>query len=162
MTSRDRYDGSLGSVRYNAFVARIEAIESAYEKVAKNNTPSPVLLDLLFTLVANEKMVYKHILANADIVPWGTIETVTWGDVDTLVRSFRHTFESLVTIIRTRHVGDMTQPYLWQGHGDDAHKTVGEVYNRGEIPYLLIESHSTSRRCMHKEIRKFIKKQTSC
>jgi hypothetical protein len=59
---------------------------------------------------------------------------------------YKFVFENLVTIIRTRHVGDMTQPYVWQGHGDDAHKTIGEVYSRGEIPYLLIESHSTSRK----------------
>lgn len=158
MTKRDRYDGSLGSVRFNAFIARIEAIESTYEK----NASAFNLLDLLFTLVANEKMVYKHILANEDIVPWGILETATWGDVDTLVRSLRHTFENLVTIIRTRHVGDMTQRYVWQGYSDDPSKVVGDVYHRGDIPYLLIESHSTSRRCMHKEIKQFIRKQTSC
>ena len=162
MTKRDRYDGSLGSVRFNAFIKRIETIEHAYEKVAKNKKPSPVLLDLLFTLISNEKMVYKHILANEDIVPWGILETATWGDVDTLVRSLRHTFENLVTIIRTRHVGDMTQPYVWQGYSDDPSKVVGDIYHRGDIPYLLIESHSTSRRCMHKEIKQFIRKQTSC
>jgi len=162
MTKRDRYNGSLGSKRFNAFIARIEAIESAYEKVAKNKVPSPILLDLLFTLVANEKMVYKHILANEDTIPWGILETFTWGDVDTLVKSLRHTFENLVTIIRKRHVGDMTQRYVWQGYSDDPSKVVGDVYNRGNIPYLLIESHSTSRRCMHKEIKQFIRKQTSC
>ncbi len=162
MTKRDRYDGSLGSVRFNAFIKRIEAIEHAYEKVAKNTKPSPVLLDLLFTLVANEKMVYKHILANENTIPWGILETITWGDVDTLVKSLRHTFENLVTIIRTRHVGEMTQSYKWQGYSDDPSKVVGGTYYRGDIPYLLIESHSTSRRCMHKEIKQFIRKQTSC
>jgi len=48
------------------------------------------------------------------------------GDIDTLVKSFRNINENIVSIIRTRHLGDMTQPYVWQGHGDDAHKTVGE------------------------------------
>ena len=158
MTKRDRYDGSLGSRRFHAFIARIEKIEKAY---AQTQSPT-VLNDLLFTLIANEKMIYKPVLDHANSIPWGIIEAVTWGDVDTLVRRLRHAFESIVTIIRTRNVGDMTQQYVWQGYGDDPHKVTGETYNRGDIPYLLIESHSTSRRCMHKEIKKFIRKQTSC
>ena len=37
-----------------------------------------------------------------------------------------------------------------------------EMEKRGSLMYLLIHSHSTSRRCMHKEVKEFLERQTSC
>jgi hypothetical protein len=147
VTGRDKYHRSAQTANYRKFIAKIEGLENrATAKPAAN-----LLFDLLLTLLVHNPQV--HGLATMFNTWAGHIENIEYlvtGDLDATARALRSTLSHLANALLTRYVGQIedasdTQPSSITG-------------KRGSLPYLLTESHSTSRRVLHPEVKEFLQR----
>ena len=150
VTDRDLYYGSMGSMRYAAFILQIEVAENSY-----NANPSATnLLNLLFILISNADIAYEKIMEFTDYSDTiNYLEYVATGNTDTLLKRVKAILINIRTIVQSRHVGSLL---------DERDPKTEYMETRGNLMYLLEHSHSTSRHCMHKEVKAFLEKQTSC
>ena len=176
VTKRDLYDGSVGSENYKKFVKRIEDIEEKYT----DNPSEKNLLDLLFMLIAQESSAYALI---KEITSYGNmldnIEYIATGELDTQLKLIRHTLENLEEVFDSRRFTDVKRIYdrergktlYYDSLVDERHiftksdrnknsdaNPHNDVLKRGTLMYLLQESHSTSRRVLHPEVKEFLEK----
>jgi len=174
VTERDLYNGSQGSENYKKFVKYIEDIETEYD----SNPSEKNLLDLLFTLIAQDSSAYALI---KEITSYGNmldnIEYVATGELDTQLKQIRHTLENLEVVFDSRRFSTSLPrksrqrgPTLYYDSLEDEKHTFSkediiknndtnshnDVMKRGSLMYLLQESHSTSRRILHTEVKEFL------
>ena len=151
ITSRDQYDGKIGSNNFSKFIERIEESEDIYEDHPKE--PSSIL-NLIFILLANDHRVEPYINElkfSRDICD--IAEYIVTGELDASVRQVRHMLTNIHIILEQRNVGGLL---------DTSHSLINEeVLQRGSLSYFLIESHSTSRRSLHMELKDFLQQVTS-
>lgn len=152
----------MGSKSYKKFIVYIEEIEKRY-----NANPSEYnLLDLLFTLLAQDENFYEVI---KEITGWKTVlnysEYIVTGDVDTTVKALRHTLNNLEEVFDDRRFGTALPrkkrqrgPTVYRSSLVDERQKVSnkDVMKRGSLMYLLQESHSTSRRMLHNDVEDFL------
>ena len=144
VTTEDLYDKNKSlTANYRVFIKRIETIEKRY---AANPSISN-LMDLLFSLLAQDPIIYDAIMTTSEL--GDTIGEAEWGltgETDTRAKQVRELLTRLRTVFEKRSVGGLVD------------ETDTSKIKRGSIPYLLIESHSTSRRRLHKKLKSFIKR----
>ena len=143
VTQRDKYDNSIGSEHYKRFIKRIETVEDHYASDPSDKN----LLDLLFLLLAQEKSIYDTLkrFTTTWIKYINMAEYIATGEVDKTLKALR------MTMI---HLDDVFDKHYFQGIQDE--RDINK--QRGTLLYLLKESHSTSRRVLHPELKKFLTK----
>ncbi|QKF73027.1 hypothetical protein AFAEC_0852 [Aliarcobacter faecis] len=158
VTKDDLYNSAFNSKNYDRFINRIENIENRFE-----TSPSKTnLLDLLFTLLANDKAIYTLIKELASWNKWINIgEVAVTGKLDTNLKRVRNLFSNLEKIFDDRHFDLLDSSHKLskeqiQNNSDD--NPYNDTLQRGSLMYFLVESHSTSRRYMHKELKEFLEK----
>jgi len=166
VTDRDLYNGSQGSKNYKKFVESIEKIEKNYA----SNPSEKNLLDLLFTLIAQDSSAYaliKEVTSYSNTLD--NIEYVATGELDTQLKQIRHTLENLDEVFDSRRFGtplprkkrQRGPTVYYDSLEDETHILTKEniendMMKRGSLMYLLQESHSTSRRVLHPEVKDFL------
>ena len=158
VTKDDLYNNAFNSKNYDNFINRIEDIENRFE-----TSPSKTnLLDLLFTLLANDKPIYDLIKEFTSWNKWiNRGEYVAWGTLDRNLKRVRNLFTNLEEIFDKRYFNledgshKLTKEQLEKNEDNNPHNN---TLKRGSLMYFLVESHSTSRRYMHKELKDFLEK----
>lgn len=151
VTHDDPYSNTEQVENYEKFINYIEGIEKNYE----TNPSQYNLLDLLLTLVGNEATAYSIIERLPNIISIiNTAEYIATGRLDARLKLFRTMLTNLKSVFDTRYFGGLV---------DTSHKLSAEdkqkgVVQRGSLLYFLKESHSTSRRVLHREVKEFIEK----
>ena len=158
VTKDDLYNNAFNSKNYDNFINKIEAIENKFE----TNPNRYNLLDLLFTLLANDKPIYGLIKELASWNKWiNRGEYATWGTLDTNLKRVRNLFTNLEKIFDDRYFNlldtshRLTKEQLEKNEDNNPHNN---TLKRGELMYFLTESHSTSRRYLHKELKEFLER----
>lgn len=147
VTTRDHYHSSAQSPNSLTLMTRIETLEKRMASKPDDN----LLFDLLFILLVHNPQVrgVATMLNN-----WAgyinSFEYVATGDVDATAKSLRGTMTNLANALLSRFVGELEDP-------SDTHPNP-EIGQRGSLSYLLIESHSTSRRVLHPEVKAFLQR----
>lgn len=147
VTARDPYHSSVQQANCRKLMARIEIME-------KRAIPKPqpnLLFDLLLTLMVHNPQARD--LATmfsewAEIIDY--LEYGLTGDLDATAKAIRSTMTNLSNALLSRFVGELED-------STDTHPDK-EIGQRGSLPYLLKESHSTSRRVLHPEVRAFLQR----
>ncbi|RXJ65223.1 hypothetical protein CRV08_15650 [Halarcobacter ebronensis] len=157
ITSEDIYSSKKEAKNYYEFIKYIEEIEERYEK----NKTQFNLLDLLFTLIANDKKAQEllstlpNIISKIDIA-----EYIATGKLDVKLKLLRDLLTNINSVFEFRNFGeleDSTHKLTKQQEENNKDKNpYNDTLKRGSLMYFLIESHSTSRRWLHKEVKEFL------
>jgi hypothetical protein len=88
-------------------------------------------------------------------------EVVVTGKLDANLKRVRNLFSNLEKIFDDRHFDLLDSSHKLskeqiENNSDD--NPYNDTLQRGSLMYFLVESHSTSRRYMHKELREFLEK----
>ncbi|AXX93596.1 hypothetical protein CPU12_13540 [Malaciobacter molluscorum LMG 25693] len=159
VTNDDIYSSKKESKNYYEFIKYIEEIEERYEK----NKTQFNLLDLLFTLIANDKKAktllntLPSIINKIDIV-----EYIVTGEADRRLKLLRKLLTNIKTVFDVRSFGELEDSsqklILEQEENNKDSNPYNDTLKRGSLMYFLIESHSTSRRRFHQKVKKFLKR----
>ena len=147
VTERDKYHSSAQTANYHKFIAKIEALENRATAKPEAN----LLFDLLLTLLVHNSQ--AHGLATMFNTWAGHIEKIEYvvtGDLDATAKAVRATLSNLANALLSRHVGPIED-----ASDNQPDQKTGK---RGSLPYLLTESHSTSRRVLHPEVKAFLQR----
>lgn len=146
VTNRDRYDCKVQSVNYKMFIKRVEQIEKNYKASPNQHN----LLDLVFLLIEQEVSLHKYL----NFGNWSLLAKKIFGNSKSEIGQLIATLEKLdrnyLALTMSRNFG-----------GIKAEECSVNEMKCGSIPYLLIESHSTSRRVLQKEVAEFINRLSS-
>ena len=148
VTSKDKYHNSIQKANCLKLMAKIEVLEK--RATAK---PEPNLLfDLLLILMVHDPRVRG--LAN-DFRRWASswidnIENLVTGDLDATLKAVHATMSNMSNALLSRFEGEIED--ATDTHPDE------EMGRRGSLPYLLKESHSTSRRVLQPEVKAFLQR----
>lgn len=158
VTKDDLYNNAFNSKNYDNFINKIENIENRFETSPNKYN----LLDLLFTLLANDKPIYDLIKEFASWNKWINVsEIFVTGKLDTNLKRVRNLLTNLEEIFDKRYFNledtshRLTKEQLEKNEDNNPHNN---TLKRGSLMYFLVESHSTSRRYMHKELKEFLEK----
>ena len=160
VSHEDKYDGSDGSKNFDAFISYVKGIENRC-----TNKPSEYdLLDLVFTLLGQMGVVYKY-----KGVGFGTALKIfanwwrynRWSHLSFSASDFEKRLFQLADVVdnyqkifQARDFGGIvdTQDVLTKNE-----KKEGKM-QRGTINYLLIVSHSISRKIFYPRVKEFFQK----
>ncbi|WP_419766783.1 hypothetical protein [Arcobacter sp.] len=159
VTSDDIYSSKKETKNYYEFIKYIEDVEERYEK----NKTQFNLLDLLLTLISNDKKAQELRSTLPDIISKiDKAEYIATGEVDVKLKLLRNLLTNINSVFEFRNFGELE---------DSTHKLTpkqekfnedknpyNDTLKRGSLMYLLIESHSTSRRWLHKEVKDFLQR----
>jgi hypothetical protein len=168
VTNRDEYFKAVESKNYYSFIKYVESIEKKCESELNQTN----LLDLIFTLIQQFGVIYEY-----KGVGFGTalkgfayyIKAKRLGKLNFKASEFENRLFQLANLVtkfqeifKARDFGGvidsthkLTPEQKAKNNDDDPNN---DTLIRGSIPYLLIESHSTSRRVLHKEVRDFLRR----
>lgn len=147
VTSRDAYHGKPQTTSYSKLIAKIEALE----KRISAKPDADQLLELLLILLVHNPQVRGMATRFRTWVDWiNSAEYAVTGDLDTTLKAARATLTNLANALLNRFEGEIEDPT------DTSPSPV--VGRRGSLQYLLVESHSTSRRVLHPEVKTFLQK----
>ena len=162
VTNRDKYASKPEALNYYKFISYIEEIEKKYENDANQTN----LLDLIFTLIVAElgesSYSYKGIKFGSALKGFANALKVNrWRNLNFKANEFEKRVFQLANLVQKFQ--EIFEKRDFGGLKDKSHKLTKEdkekkVLQRGSIPYLLIEAHSTSRRILHIEVKDFLKK----
>jgi hypothetical protein len=162
VTSRDKYFDKPENISFYKFIKYIKTVEDNYSKDANQTN----LLDLIFALIVGQvgKGIhsYKGVGFGSALKGFANaIKVKRWSDLDFSASEFeKRVFElanmvtNYQTIFKRRDFGNI----LDKSHILTEKEKKDKVMQRGSIPYLLIESHSTSRRVLHSEVKELLNK----
>ncbi|WP_404319622.1 hypothetical protein [Malaciobacter canalis] len=159
VTSDDIYSSKKEAKNYYKFIAYIEEIEKRYEQ-----SPSQYnLLDLLFTLIANEKKAKDFLSTLPDIInKIDIVEYIVTGEADRRLKLLRKLLTNIKTVFDVRNFGELEDSSqkltLEQEENNKDNNPYNDSLKRGSLMYFLIESHSTSRRRLHPKVKEFLKR----
>jgi hypothetical protein len=147
VTSKDKYHNSVQKVNCLKLMATLELLEK--RATAK---PEPNLLfDLLLILMVHDPKVRG--MAN-DFRTWASwidkAEIAVTGELDATLKAARATMTNMSDALLDRFEGEIED-------ATDTHPDK-EAGKRGSLPYLLKESHSTSRRVLHPKVKAFLQR----
>lgn len=129
------------SERYYKLLKDLKEKEKKYEE----NQNQTNLMDMLFTLVSQTKI---YNLLNSWVNPTiFVLKVILNKEAAEKIDRFKIAINKIMSILNKSHVGNL------------------EISNMGELIYFLEESHSTSRRYLHEEVKEFInkmKKEEKC
>ena len=159
VTSDDIYSSKKETKNYYEFIKYIEEVEERYEK----NKTQFNLLDLLLTLISNDKKAQELRSTLPDIISKiDKAEYIATGEVDLKLKLLRNLLTNINSVFEFRNFGELE---------DSTHKLTpkqekfnedknpyNDTLKRESLMYLLIESHSTSRRWLHKEVKDFLQR----
>ncbi|MDX4069892.1 lipase family protein [Aliarcobacter skirrowii] len=161
VTQDDLYNNAFNSKNYDNFINRIEDIENRFE-----TSPSKTnLLDLLFTLLANDETIYSFIKAISrffnESYKMKIAEHFSRGVLANNIERVKILFTNLEEIFDERYFNLEDSSHRLskeqiENNSDD--NPYNNTLKRGSLIYFLVESHSTSRRYMHKELKEFLEK----
>ncbi len=147
VTARDSYHRSAQQTNSRRLMARIETLE----KRATAKPEANLLFDLLLILMVHNPQVRGvATMLNTWAGRIDKFEYVATGDVDAAAKAMHATMSNLANALLSRFVGEIED-------ASDTHPTE-EMPKRGSLPYLLKESHSTSRRVLHPEVKAFLQR----
>ena len=156
VTSEDIYSSKIEAKNYYEFIKYIEEIEERYEK----NKTQFNLLDLLFTLIANDKKAQNILNILSKIIKYINVaEYIGTGEVDVRLKLLRNLLTNINSVFEFRNFGkleDSTHKLTQQLNEDT--NPYNDTLKRGSLMYFLIESHSTSRRRLHPRLKEFLKR----
>jgi hypothetical protein len=147
VTAKDKYHNSPQKANCLKLMTKIEALE----KRATAKPDANLLFDLVLILMVHDPKVRG--LAN-DFRSWAawmnTAENLVTGDLDATLKAVRAMMTNMSNALLSRFEGEIEDP-------SDTHpdKKIGR---RGSLPYLLKESHSTSRRVLRPEVKAFLQR----
>jgi hypothetical protein len=147
VTARDKYHDSTQKANCIKLIAKLEALEKRVSAKPQAN----LLFDLvLILLVHNPQVRGIATMFNdwAGYIDW--FEYAATGDVDVAAKALHATMTNLANALLSRFVGEIEDSSDTQPDEDSG--------KRGSLPYLLKESHSTSRRVLHPEVKAFLKR----
>ncbi|MGR8999860.1 MAG: hypothetical protein ACU88J_12550 [Gammaproteobacteria bacterium] len=160
ITDRDAYDGTDGSANFDAFISYIEKVEKNY----KSDPSEKNLLDLLFVLIQQLGVIYNY-----KGVGFGTglkAFAYFWkghrlSRLNFKASNFEKRLFQLADVVKNYEIIFKARDF--GGVVDSTHKVSQAdkkkgIMQRGSILYLLMESHSTSRRVLHDEVRDFLRR----
>ncbi|PHR56509.1 MAG: hypothetical protein COA44_07825 [Arcobacter sp.] len=122
------------SERYYKFIENIEKLEDNYNTSSSQTN----LMEILFTLLAQSPM-HTMIDKWASIGLFG-LEFVLNDNAEESLKGLKTTINKLKKLFDDRYVGEL------------------EAFGKGSLDYFMIESHSTSRRVLHDDVEKFLKR----
>lgn len=159
VTSEDIYSSKTEAKNYYEFIKNIEEIEERYEK----NKTQTNLLDLLFTLIANDKKAQKLLGTLPTAITYiNRAEYIVTGKLDVKLKLLRTVLTNINSVFDVRNFGeleDSTHKLNPKQEKDNQDKNpYNDTLKRGSLMYFLIESHSTSRRWLHKEVKEFLQR----
>jgi len=130
--SQDLLEPKVFSERYYKFIDRVETLEKNY-----NANPSQTnLMEILFSLLAQSPV---HTMVDKfSGVGFFTLKLVLNGDAEKSIVKLRKTVNKLKKLFDKRYVGEL------------------EAFKMGSLDYFMIESHSTSRRILHDDVKDFL------
>ncbi len=167
VTSRDVYDKQKPySDHFKKFITHINRIEDEY-----SGSPRRSLVDLIFTLAQqsakiryiSQKVTEKAILMRnlAQLISKYR-RSYTWakqGETERNLFSVASSLQNITDILSDREFGELEPEYTLIS--DEEKGRLAEKEKKlvpGSIPYLLIESHSVSRRKLHDEVKDFLRR----
>lgn len=136
--TQQKVDDSLNpkvfSERYYKLLSNLEKKELIYQ----SNPNQTNLMDMLFTLIA-------HSPVHSGIDSWGNtgifgLSVALDNKAEDSLDEFKIVLNKLKSIFNKRYVGNL------------------EAFNMGDLMYFMQESHSTSRRYLHKEVEEFLRR----
>lgn len=152
VTTRDLYDRSAQKNNAVKLLGKIKVLE----KKATAKPEANLLFDLLLTLMVHNPQVrdIAHMIQKwaerIRVIEENTPKTLKAADdVKFAANSLHTTMNNVVKALFFRFVGELEDP---------TDKTPSEIGQRGSLPYLLRESHSTSRRVLHPEVKAFLQR----
>jgi hypothetical protein len=148
VTTRDKYHDSTQKANCIKLIAKLEALEKRVSAKPEAN----LLFDLVLILLVHDPKVRG--IANmfndwAGYIDW--FEYAATGDVDVAAKALHATMTNLANALLSRFVGEIED-------ASDTHIPTEDNPKRGSLPYLLKESHSTSRRVLHTEVQEFLQR----
>lgn len=147
VTARDKYNDSKQKANAIKLMANLEALEKRVTAKPQAN----LLFDLVLILLVHNPQVRGIATMFNDWAGYiDYFEYVATGDVDAAARALRTTMTNLANALLSRFVGEIEDQSDTQPNKDSG--------KRGSLPYLLKESHSTSRRVLHPEVKAFLKR----
>ena len=150
VTARDPYHNSRQKANCLALMAKIEILEKRTSAKPEAN----LLFDLLLTLmVHNPQARGLATMFNTWAGHIDSFEYVATGDVDATAKALRATMSNMSNALLSRFEGEIEDE-------SDIHPNHA-TGKRGSLPYLLKESHSTSRRVLHPEVKAFLQRMMS-
>jgi hypothetical protein len=147
VTARDKYNDSTQKANCIKLITKLEALEKRVSAKPQAN----LLFDLVLILLVHNPQVrgIATMFNNwAGYLDW--FEYAATGDVDVAAKALHATMTNLANALLSRFVGEIEDP-------TDTHPNE-DIGKRGSLPYLLKESHSTSRRVLHPEVKAFLKR----
>ena len=130
--TNDILEPKIFSERYYKFIAKMEEREKNY-----NSNPSQKnLMDILFSLLA-QSPVHTMIDRWAGIGLFG-LEVLLNDNAEKSLKGLTVTIDKLKKLFDDRYVGEL------------------EAFGMGSLDYFMIESHSTSRRVLHDDVKDFL------
>ncbi|QFR50370.1 hypothetical protein FJR48_11790 [Sulfurimonas lithotrophica] len=159
VTDDDIYSSKKESENYDKFIKYIEDIEERYEQSASQYN----LLDLLFTLIANDKKAQELLSTLPDIISKiDMAEYIARGEVDVRLKLLRNLLTNLNSVFNIRNFGELEDSThkltSLQEENNNDKNPYNDTLKRGSLKYFLIESHSTSRRKLHPEVKNFLQR----
>ncbi|WP_044418622.1 hypothetical protein [Halarcobacter anaerophilus] len=159
VTDDDIYSSKKESENYDKFITYIEDIEERYERNASQYN----LLDLLFTLIANDKKAQELLSTLPDIISKiDMAEYIARGEVDVRLKLLRNLLTNLNSVFDIRNFGELEDSThkltSLQEENNNDKNPYNDTLKRGSLKYFLIESHSTSRRKLHPEVKNFLQR----
>jgi len=159
VTSEDIYSSKTEAKNYYEFIKYIEEIEERYE----NNKTQFNLLDLLFTLIANDKKAQELLGTLPTAITYiNRAEYIVTGKLDVKLKLLRTVLTNINSVFDAKNCGeleDSTHKFTPKQEKDNEDKNpYNDTLKRGSLMYFLIESHSTSRRWLHKEVKEFLQR----
>lgn len=161
VTDRDAYNGKPQTASYRKLIAKIEVLEKRYA-----TSPSPnLLLDLLLTLAVHNPQGRqlstmfegwaRYGAAAHQLLTYDPVLRLSTSELRPAVGSVTSTLRNVATALNSRFEGVIETGEFIEKVKADGTK---EKLFIGSLPYLLIESHSTSRRVLHPEVKKFLQR----
>jgi hypothetical protein len=159
VTDDDIYSSKKESKNYEEFIKYIEEIEERYEESASQYN----LLDLLFTLISNDKKAQDILETLPTIIEYIDLaEYAATGELDVRLKLLRNLLTNLNLVFDFRNFGaledsrhKLTEEQIEKNKDDNPYN---DTLKRGSLMYFLIESHSTSRRSLHPDVKEFLKR----
>jgi len=149
VSNKDKYDKSIGSKNYIKFINALKGIEKTFLNPPTNNN----ILELLFILIANDDKVNAILPKLPEYI--NTINKVEWivtGNTDDNLKAIKVLVSELNIFFTNINFGGIADErhILTEEEIDD------DILRRGSLMYLMQESHSTSRRILHQEVKDFL------
>lgn len=145
VTSKDKYHNSAQKANCLKLMKKIEALE----KRATAKPDANLLFDLVLILMVHDPKVRGFAKDFREWASWiNAAEVFVSGELDTTLKAVRATMTNMSNALLDRFVGEIED-------ATDTHPDK-EMGRRGSLPYLLKESHSTSRRVLLPEVKAFL------